>query len=442
MIFNILEQINEFIWGYAAFILILGLGLYFSFRSGFFQIRRFPSILRSFISFFSERQSGGPGIHPLKVFFAAVGGCIGIGNVVGIVTAVQIGGPGALFWTWIGGLSGMLIQYAEVYLGMKYRVPNQEGSYDGGPMYFLPKAFKGKWIAPLICTLLCIYGVEIFMFNVMTDSISTNWNISEYWVVASIMIGILIVASGGINRVGEVCSTLIPLFIILYMFMAIWAIYQHAAELPRVFRMIFEGAFTAQAAKGGFAGSTAMMAISMGLSRGAYSGDIGVGYTSVIYAESRTEKIPKLASLAIIGVFLDTFVICTLSILLVLATGYWNSDTDVTLMVQEALGQYFPLMGVFMPVFLFLLGYTTILAYFVVGAKCAKFISLKWGPTLYYIYACIALPIFAFVDATQAFVIMSLSGALLLILNLSGIFLLRKQIRFGLEDDVYTNYQK
>ncbi len=433
MTFHTLEQINEWIWSHAAFLLILGVGLYFSIHSRFFQIRRFGSIFSSFLSIFREKQ-GGPGIHPIKVFFAAIGGCIGVGNIVGIVTAVQIGGPGALFWTWIGGLAGMLIQYSEVYLGMKHRIPNNQGSYDGGPMYFLPIAFRGKWIAPVICLLLCIYGVEIFMFNVITESISTNWHISEYYVSAAFLAAILAVASGGINRVGEVCSTLIPLFIVLYLSMALWVIVQHTAELPAVFRSVFEGAFTAQAAQGGFAGSTVMMAISMGLSRGAYSGDIGVGYTSVIYAESGTDKIQKQASMTIIGVFIDTFVICTLSILIVLATGYWKSDVDVTLMVQEALSLHFPYMHIFMPVFLFLLGYTTILAYFVVGAKCAKFISPKWGPRLYYLYACITLPLFAFVDAKEAFVVMSLSGALLLILNLTGIFMLRKQIHFGLDE--------
>ena len=432
MIFDTLEQLNEFIWGHIAFALIFGLGVYFSIRSRFFQVRRFGSILRSFLSFFQERNDK-TGVHPLKVFFAAIGGCIGIGNVVGIVTAVQIGGPGALFWAWIGGLAGMLIQYAEVYLGMKYRVANKEGSYDGGPMYFLPLAYKRKWIAPVICILLCIYGVEIFMFNVMAESFVSNWNINEYVVVSALMIAILVVASGGINRVGEICSGLIPLFIILYVFMSLWVIFHHLPELPAIFGSIFKGAFTKQAAIGGFAGSTVMVTISMGLSRGAYSGDIGVGYTSVLYAESGTKKIQKQSAMTIIGIFIDTFVICSLSILVVLVTNYWNSDTDVTLMVQEALGLYFPYMHIFMPVFLFLLGYTSILAYFVVGAKCAKFISKKWGPTIYYLYACIALPVFAFVDATQAFVIMSLSGACLLTLNLFGIFLLRKEIRFGLD---------
>lgn len=432
MTFQILDQINEFIWGNVAFLMIIFMGIYFSLISRFFQIRKFGSIFKAFLSFFSQKREK-TGIHPIKIFFAAIGGCIGIGNIVGIVTAVQIGGPGALFWAWIGGLAGMVIQYSEVYLGMKHRIKNKQGSYDGGPMYFLPVAYKGKWIAPVICILLCIYGVEIFMFNVMTESISTNWHIAEPLVVAILLIGLLVVAAGGIKRVGEVCSALIPLFILLYVSMATWVISQHAALLPDVFQSIIDGAFTPQAAKGGFAGSTVMLAISMGLSRGAYSGDIGVGYTSVIYAESGTKKIGKQASLAIIGIFLDTFVICTLSILLVLITGNWTSETDVSLLVQEALGLHFPYMHIFMPTFLFLLGFTTILAYFVVGAKCAKFISKKWGPILYYAYACVALPLFAFVEPNEAFVIMSLAGALLLIFNLTGMFLLRKQVKFTLD---------
>lgn len=432
-IFNFLEQLNDFIWGYIAFFLIMGLGGYFSIRSRFFQIRRFGAIFGSFFAFFQDRKTPAQGVHPLKVFFAAIGGCIGIGNIVAICTAVQIGGPGALFWTWIGGLAGMLIQYAEVYLGMRYRVKNQQGSYDGGPMYFLPVAYKVRWIAPLVSVLLCLYGVEIFMFNVMVDSISVNWGFNPYLIAGGLLVATLVVAYGGINRVGEVCSGLIPLFVTLYLIMGLWVLIQHAQDLPGIAKMIFEGAFTEQAAKGAFAGSTVNLSISMGLSRGAYSGDIGVGYTSVIHAESRTTQFQRQAALTIVGIFLDTFVISTLSILLVLVTGHWQSGIDSPLMVQEALSFSFPYMEYFMPFFLFLLGYTTILAYFVVGVKCAKFISPKWGPRLYYLYASIALPLFAFIDSIHAFLLMSLSGACLLLLNLFGIFLLRKEIKFGLD---------
>lgn len=432
--FTLLENINNFIWAKAAFLLILGIGGYFSIRSRFFQVRRIGGIFGSFFSFFKEKSTDRRGIHPLKAFFAAIGGCIGIGNIVGICTAVQIGGPGAIFWTWIAGLCGMLIQYSEVYLGLKYRIKNSKNNYDGGPMYFLPIAYKTKWIAPVICVLLCIYGVEVFMFNVMADSMAVNWNIDLRWIVAILLIATVAVALGGIKRVGEVCSAIIPFFILLYFIMCAWVLILHAADLPLILRQIFQGAFTAQAAEGAFVGSTAALTISMGLSRGAYSGDLGVGYTSIVYAESQSKQIQRLSSLTIIGIFLDTFVVCTLSVFVVLVTGHWKSDIDVSLMIQEGLGLYFPYMNYFMPFFIFLLGYTTILTYFVVGVKCAKFLSPKWGPFLYYVYACTALPLFAFTKATNAFVIMSLAGAFLLLINLFGMFRLRHEIKFGLED--------
>ncbi|MDP1609287.1 MAG: amino acid carrier protein [Chlamydiales bacterium] len=436
-IFQTLEFINDFIWAYIAFICITGLGGYFSIRSRFFQLRCFPAICFSFGRFFKPASSiiKKRGIHPLKAFFAAIGGCIGIGNVVGICTAIQLGGPGAIFWTWVGGIAGMLLQYSEVFLGMRYRVKNASGSYDGGPMYFLPIAFKTKWVAYVAAFLLCVYGVEIFMFNIMADSIAVNWGQDPYLVVLILLIAVLVVALGGVNRVGEVCSAIIPLFIALYLTMGFWMLLQHLGEIPEAFALIFEGAFTPQAAVGGFAGSTVMLTISMGLSRGAYSGDIGIGYNSVVYAESNTVHIKRQASMTILGVFLDTFVICTLSVLLVLISGHWKSGIDVSLMVQEALGLHFPFMQIFMPFFLFLLGYTTILTYFVVGVKCAKFISPRFGPLIYYLYAIISLPLFAFVNASEAFLIMSLSGALLLILNVTGIFLLRKEVEFGLDDN-------
>ncbi len=433
MIFNLLEQVNEFIWSHLAFFLVVGIGGYFSFSSRFFQVRRFGAIFSSFCAFFRDKQKTKQGVHPLKAFFAAIGGCIGLGNVVAICTAIQIGGPGALLWVWVGALAGMLIQYSEVYLGMKYRVKNEKGSYDGGPMYFLPVAYKVRWVAPLVSLLLCFYGVEIFMFNIMVDSLSVNWGIDPYLLTAVLLIATIVVALGGINRVGEVCSGLIPLFIVLYLFMGFWILISHFRDLPAIFQMIFQGAFTKQAAIGAFAGSGVALAISMGLSRGAYSGDIGVGYTSVIHAESSTTQFQRQAALTIVGILIDT-IISTMSVLLILITGYWHSGIDVALMVQEALGLFFPYMHYFMPFFLFLLGYTTILAYFVVGVKCAKFIAPTWGPRIYYLYACIALPTFAFVNSIHAFLLMSLSGACLLLLNLTGIFLLRKEVKFGLDE--------
>jgi alanine or glycine:cation symporter, AGCS family len=432
-IFTALEAINDFIWGHINFAIIIGFGVLLSLASRFFQVRQFPKILKIFYGFFKEKESAGQGgVHPLKAFSAAIGGCIGIGNVVGICTAIQIGGPGALFWTWIAGLLGMLLKYSEVYLGMIHRVKNADGGYDGGPMYFLKKAFNNSWIPSLVCLLLCVYGVEVYMFSVMVDSVSTNWEINKYLLIALLLALTLFAVKGGVKRVGKICSTIMPIFLLLYIFMSFWVIFSNVTALPEIFMRVIKGAFTAQAATGAFAGSSIILTISLGMSRGCYSGDIGIGYASVIHAESSSTHPARQASLAIIGIFLDVFIVCTLSILLVLTTDTWKMPLDTSLMVQTALGHYFPCMHLFMPFFLFLLGYSTIIAYFTVGLKCAHHLFPKNGKKYYYLYAFFAFILFSFFDPTQALTAMSLAGALLLIINLMGIFRLRKEIRFDL----------
>jgi AGCS family alanine or glycine:cation symporter len=389
--------------------------------------------VKTFCQFFKHKEQDSAGIHPLKVFFAAIGGCIGIGNVVGICTAVQIGGPGALFWTWIAGFLGMLLKYSEVYLGMIHRVKNDRGSYDGGPMYFLKKAFNNSWIPSLVCVLLCIYGVEIYMFSVMVDSVSTNWHVNKQALVVIFLTLTLFAAAGGVKRVGKICSSVMPIFLMLYVVMSLWVIFMHAKRLPEVISLVLKGAFTPQAATGAFAGSTIILTISLGMARGCYAGDIGIGYSSVIHSESSSNQPAKQASLAIIGIFLDVFIVCTLSIMLVLVTDMWKSPVDTALMVQNALGLHFPFMNLFMPFFLFLLGYSTIIAYFAVGLKCANHLFPKKGKKVYYVYAFCAFLLFSFFDPAQALTVMSIAGALLLIINLSGIFRLRHEIKFDLE---------
>lgn len=430
MFFEFLDEIADWIWTYPAILLILIVGLYFSFKTGFFQIRQFHNIVHNFAKLVGRKQENELGVHPVRAFFASVGGAIGMGNVVVITVAIQIGGPGALFWTWVTGLLGMMLKYAEVYLGMKTRIKNPHGSYDGGPMYYLQKAFKFKWIASLAAILLCIYGVEVYMFSQISDTIAQNWEINRY-LVALILLGLVIYAgAGGVARVGKLCSAIVPFFVVVYVGMAVWVLLANAAAIPGVFATVFSSAFTGHAAVGGFTGATIMMAMGQGVARGCYSGDIGIGYASVIHAESSTTQAHKQACLAVFGIFLDTFIVCSASVILILVTGVWNLPIDSAQLVQTALAKYFPLMDIFMPLFLLLLAYSTVTAYLVVGTKCARFLSPKYGQQAYLLYAILAFALFSFVDPTHALTVMTLAGGLLLLFNTSGIFLLRKEINF------------
>lgn len=429
-IFRVLEVIGDFIWSFPALLMILVLGLYFSARTGFFQVRKFPAIVKQFSVYVGRKDKHDRGVHPLKAFFASIGGAIGIGNMVVILVAIQVGGPGAIFWAWVVGLLGMMLKYSEVYLGIKYRQKNAHGSYDGGPMYYLQKAFRFRGVAILFACLLCLYGVEVYMFSELTYTISLNWHIDRYMVALVLLVLVVWAALGGVRRVGDLCSAIVPLFVVVYVVMCAWVLAHNVSQIPEVFAMIFRSAFTGQAATGGFAGATVMMAMSQGAARGSYSGDIGIGYASVIHAESSTTHPERQASLAVFGIFLDTFVVCTSSVLLVLVTGVWSETIPAGQMVQTALAQYFPYMNLFMPFFMFLLVYSTLTAYFVVGLKCADFLGPKHGKKIYMAYAILALVLFSFVQPDNALIVMTLAGGLLLLTNLSGIFVLRKEIEF------------
>ena len=427
---TLLTDVEDFLWAYIGFPSIILFGVYLTVKSRFAQFRKFPSVIKIFFNLLTKGRETKSGVHPMRAFFACIGGCVGVGNVVAICTAAQMGGPGALFWIWMTALVGMILKYAEVYLGIKYREKLPNGHYSGGPMYFLRRVCKTSWAPNIVCLLLCVYGVEIYQFNIMTNSIVTNFGFNQYIVVAVLLALVIFAGSGGVHRVGNISSAIIPLFIVLYVGMGSWVLYQNIAILPSVFSQVFESAFSGHAAVGGFVGSTMMLTISQGIRRGCYTADVGVGYASVIHSESSVQRPEKQASLVIFDIFLDTFIICTTSVLLILVTGVWQEPMHESLLIQTALGQYFPHMNYFMPIFLFMLGYSTIIAYFCVGMKCAELLSPKRGRYLFYIYATGILLLFSFFDSRQAIALMAITQVLLLVFNFYGMFLLRNEINY------------
>jgi alanine or glycine:cation symporter, AGCS family len=430
-VFYFLELLDNHLWSYIGFPAIIFLGLYLSLQSNFVQIRKFPTVVKTFLGFLTTRSTDEYGVHPLKAFFACVGGCVGLGNIVGICTAIQIGGPGSLFWIWITAILGMLVKYAEVFLGVNYRVRNSEGSYNGGPMYYLQRTFKAKWVPLFVCFLLCIYGVEVYQFKVVTHTLIHNFGWNEYLVIFTLLGLVIFAGSGGVSRVGALSGFMIPFFVLIYMSMGFWLLFKHLESVPEMIKLVFSSAFNEQSAVGGFAGSSLILSISQGIRRGCYTGDVGIGYASVIHSESSASKPEQQASLVIFDIFLDTLVICTTSVMMILVSGVWAKPMEAGLMIQTALSECFPHMEIFMPIFLFLLGYSTINAYFCVGLKCAQYLSPSFGRKLFYLYSIATLIIFSFVDTTNAQIFMSLTGGLLLIINTYGIFRLRKELRFN-----------
>lgn len=433
-VYSIIMEADALFWGYIGFSIIIYLGCCLSFRTRFFQFRALPHVICTFFQEFFHRSKEMRGVHPLKTFFASAGGMIGLGNVVGIVTAIQLGGPGALLWVWVAGFLGTLIKYAEVYLGLKYRVQNNRQSYDGGPMYFLQKAFGGRWISIVICSLLWVYGAEIYQFTIVVDTVSYGWGIDRWLVTTGLMVLVIYAALGGVPRVAKLSTWIMPIFVSIYLFLCLWVIGSLYTEIPSIMGMVLRSAFSGHAAVGGFAGSTMLLAIQNGMAGACYSADIGVGYDSTIQSESRTVYPERQARMAFLGVCLDNF-ICTLSIFVVLLTGLWQLPlgAEGPPLVQIALSQYFPFIDVIMPLFVFLLGYTTLIAYIIVGTKSAMYLFPRYGIGIYVVYSALMFTSFSFWDQTFALLVMRVSGALLLIINLTGIYLLRKEVVFDYE---------
>lgn len=433
-IFSALTIADDFYWRYVGFFLVVLAGLYFSFKSRFYQIgvlRHLPATIKA-LAAYSKKEM--PGVSPIRLYFASIGGMVGLGNIVAVITALLIGGPGALFWLWIAAFAGMLIKYSEIYLGMKYRQANGIEGYDGGPMFTIPKAFKGRGgiiLANLAALLLCIYGVEVFQFTVIVDTIQDNVPIGREIIIFIFLAITIYVGLGGIKRLANVCTFLMPLFIVLYVILCAWVIVLNIGMVPEMFITVFKSAFAGHAAVGGFAGSTLLMAAQQGAARAVYSGDVAIGFDSIIQSETKSHNFYYQARLAIVASFTDA-VICTMSMIVVYLTGLWMHPVGfkTSEYVARSLAIHIPHSQYFIAFIIFLAGFTTILAYFAVGLKAAKFLSPRFGKPLYYVYAIVAFWGFAHFDQTNVLLIMSLSGGLLILINLSYIMRLRKEVCF------------
>jgi len=428
----LLAGLDTIVWSYLAVPGIILLGSLLSLRYGFPQFKQTALAFKGLKN--SDSGCDDRGLHPLKVFLTSIGGCIGVGNLVAVCTAVQIGGPGAVFWMWIAAFLGMVVKYAEVYLGINYRVKNNRGGYDGGPMYYLQNAFGVKWICILFAFLLSIYGAEIYLFRVLVDTISINFNWNQIFTTFLLLATIFWSAQGGMRRISNICTTIIPIFLVLFVGMSSYVLAANITKIPDALATIMRSAFTGHAAVGGFAGSTLLLAMSQGMARGCYTGDIGVGYASVVHAETNELKPERQARLVILGIILDTFIVCTFSTIIIIVTDVWQLPLPASELIKTAFADYFPGMQYFMPVFIFLLGFSTIIAFFYVGVKSAEFITLKYGKPAFYCFAAALFLLFSTISQKEALIFMSITGATLLLINLAGIYKLKHEIVFSTKD--------
>ena len=436
-LFAVLRLLDSLLWQYIALFMILSIGLYFTVKSKFYQVSILIRPKQYIGELLSCAEKGKQGIHPIKLYFSSVGGMVGLGNLVMIVSVVIVGGPGGILWMWLGSFLGMIVKYSEIYLGIKYRVRNTTGGYDGGPMYFLQAAFKNsrfrldKILPVTVSILLCIYGAEVSQFLILMDTFSTSiFRINRYLVLGVLLVLVLISVIGGVKRLSNICSMLMPPFMISYIALGLWIICDNYRAMPGIFLTIFQDAFSFNASTSGIIGGHILISAHYGISRAVYSGDIGIGYDSIVQSETQTTYPERQARLAIFALFSDTL-ICTMTVLIIFVTGIFEMEGIKTSeYIIHALAHYLPFSKYYIAFIFFIAAFTTVIGYLVVGLKAAHFLSQKIGHKLYLFYAIIAFIAFSFQDQSDVMLIMSVASGILMSINLSGVFMLRKEIEF------------
>ncbi len=377
-------------------IILLGIGLWMMVGLRFYPILKLGS---AFSGLFKGRKGEGAGeISPFAALSTALSGQVGTGNLAGVATAIALGGPGAIFWMWITALIGMALAFAEGSLAIRYREQTSDGSYRGGPMSYIMIGLGPKftWLAIIFCigTLAsAMVTGNMIQSNAMADGMNELFGIEEWLGGLITAIIVLIVILGGIKSIGNVAEKVIPFMAGAYIIMAITALILNFADLPETFGLIFYGAFNPQAATGGFVGAAIMLAIRAGVARGLFSNEAGQGSTPIAHAVAQTDDPQQQGRMAMMGTFIDTIVICTMTALVMLTVEgnftaggetvrhAWNSDLQGFAMTSGAFAAAFPFEIVNVPLgtlvaslALILFVFTTLLTWSYYGERAITFL--------------------------------------------------------------------
>ena len=330
---TILDEISGFVWGPFFLIpLLLGAGLYLTIRLGGIQFTKLIPALS--LGIIKRKDAGSEGdISQFQALTTALAATIGTGNIVGVATALAIGGPGALFWMWITGLVGMASKYSEAYLGVRFRGTDTAGEKSGGPQYYLERGIKGPigkilGLAFAIFAVIACFGIgNMTQANAIASNVESSWSV-PIWVTGLILtVMVLIVLVGGIKSIGRVTAGLVPFMVVFYVLGGLYILLANFGALPAAFAQIFTEAFTGSSATGGFAGAAIIIVIQYGVARGMFSNESGLGSAAIAAAAAQTTHPVRQGLVSMTQTFIDTIIVVTITGLVIISTGTW-SQTD------------------------------------------------------------------------------------------------------------------
>ncbi|MBO5734022.1 MAG: sodium:alanine symporter family protein [Clostridia bacterium] len=340
-IINFIEMINSkvngFVWGPVMLTLLVGTGLFLSIRTGFLQFRRFGYAIKHTVgSLFSKGQheKTKSGVSPFQAVATAMAGTIGTGSIAGIATAIVSGGPGAVFWMWISALLGMVTKYSEIVLSLHFREKNENDQWVGGPMYYIRKGVKSKWLGKVLAALFAVFAMVACLgtgnatqSNSIADALHKTLNVPT--AITGIILTTIVAAVilGGMKRISSINEKLVPFMAVFFVVCSVVAVAINYKSVPEAFSLIFREAFNFKAAVGGAAGYGIMTAMRFGFARGVFSNEAGLGSAPIAHAASSAKNPVDQGLWGMFEVFFTTIIICTLSALTILTTGIWETGS-------------------------------------------------------------------------------------------------------------------
>jgi AGCS family alanine or glycine:cation symporter len=390
---EIVKWLNDtIIWGIPMLVLMLGTGLYLTFRTRAVIFTRFGTVMANTLKtvFRKPKEIEVGTITPFQAVCTALAGTVGTGNIVGVAVAISVGGPGAIFWMWTSAVLGMVTKYAETTLALAYREKNAKGEYVGGPMYYISKGLGFPKLAYLFCLLTAfssIGGGNIVQANAVAGSLKDAVSIPALATGLLLAFFVALVVVGGIKRIASVAEKLIPFMSLIYTGAAIFILIVQRSQIPSALATIFTDAFTGTAAVGGFTGASLMYAARIGVARGVFTNEAGLGSAPIAHSTANTDHPARQGCWGAFEVFFDTIIMCTITALVIIISGTWkDASIDGTEMSNRAFSAVIPGGEYIISIGIVLFAFATIIAWYYYSEKAIEYIAGQKAIFVYRIF--------------------------------------------------------
>ncbi|MEQ1484766.1 sodium:alanine symporter family protein [Methyloglobulus sp.] len=426
---TLISTLSGWVWGPPMLTLLVGTGLYLTILLKGLQFRVLPLAFR--IIFHKDHGEDGDISH-FAALMTALAATVGIGNIVGVATAISLGGPGAVFWMWMTGLVGMVTKYSEAVLAVKYREKGDHGMR-GGPMYYISKGAGLPWLGWLfaVFTALATFGIgNMTQANATAKIFESTFHIQPWVTGVVLMVLTALVILGGIRSIGKFTSFLVPFMIVGYVGSALVVLGLNASEIPDAFALIFKHAFAPMAASGGFAGATIASAMRFGIARGVFSNESGLGSAPIAAAAARTYDPVRQALVSMTQTFIDTLVVCTMTALVILTATPWTQGVSPGQLTSASFGETLGVTGeIIVAVATSLFAYSTLIGWNYYGEKAIEYLLGSRSIRIYRIIFIAVVIVGAMMDLEFVWNISDLMNGMMALPNLIALLLLSKVVK-------------